>query len=138
MAVVQVFYRYYYSYRYLYSLCIYGVCGSCLHLVIFYCNKSTKAGKFPVADRCLSVRISPHSAISNSTKCWQVRITEPPHMVLISPQIGINALDSTSVLAPCGGFTQNRPSLNPHEQFCQNLRHPSSPPTYSKNSTKVV
>ena len=127
LAIVQVFYRYLYSSRYLYLFCIYSVCGSCLHLVIFHCNKSSQAGKFPVPDRCLDVRESPQSAIINSSKFRQVVITVPLDMVLVSPQIGINALDSTSVLAPCGGFTQNRTSLNPHEQFCQNLRHPSSP-----------
>jgi len=80
-----------------------------------------------VANRCLDVLISPQSAIINGSKFRQVVITEPLDMVLVSPQIGINALDSTSVLAPCGGLTPGRASLNPHEQFCQNLRHPSSP-----------
>ena len=67
--------------------------------------------------------ISPQSAITNSTKCCQVRITEPPHLVFISPQVGINTLDSTNVLVPCGGIAWKRTSLNPHKQFCQNLRH---------------
>ena len=118
-AIVQVFYRYYYSYRYLYSFCIYGVCGSCLQIVIFHCNKSSKGRKKPVGNRCSSVSDSPQVPISNGWKCCQVRITEPPDLVWVSPQIGINTLDSTNVLPPCGGFTPGRPSLNPHEQFCQ-------------------